>query len=473
MNKASLRMPALICLILLCLLLAGAIYWYRERMLFGDAAWIVFLVINKKGLLIQEHRYGSFITQLFPLAGTWLKLPLSGILLLYSASFNLFYLGVGLLLYRLRQYQWLILHTFYLTLIVSVNYFWTNNEVHQGIAWMFLFFGYVSYKNTSGHPAWLQYLLFTLLAFLAVFSHPLVILVSGFLWVYLLLSRQHPLSGTKQLLPASLILCGIVGAKYYISTLGWYDGGKIEQVTKASSHHIATALTTKTATDFMLASLTNYWCCTLFFIAGMVQLLLRRDWLSGLWVLLSVIAYAILICLINTGDPLKFHIESEWMGLSTLMCSAFVFRVLPAIRQNQAVLLLALVFTVRLCYIGSSAGAFTGRLQIVKNIVDDMRKQGQTRLILRRTEEHSALERSLYISWGLPAETLMYSTLEGDQPALTAAYIFEGDIAQKIPPSSEDFMTSFFTIPYRDMNRHYFRYDTLNPYQVADPGQWQ
>lgn len=467
-QENNLKNAGKVCLGLLLVLLAGALLFYRERMLFGDAAWIAFLVINKKTLFIQEHRYGSFITQLFPLLGAWLRLPLSVILLLYSASFNLFYLAAGLVLYRIRQYRWLILFCFYLTLIVSLNYFWTNNEVHQGITWMFLLFGFVSYAGPEKKTPVVQYLIFILLAFLAIFTHPLVILVCGFLWVYLLLTREHPLRLSKHLLPFSLILCLLVGLKYYMSTQGWYDGGKIAQVTQASFGNVATALTTKTARDFRSACISNYWWCSLFFIAGFVQLLLRKRYLPAAWLLCSVLGYMILICLINTGDPLQFHIESEWMGLAVIMTIPFVRDLFPLLKPQRVAGLLAVIFATRLVYIGSSAPEFTRRLQRVHEIVSAMQARGQTKVILIRTEEHSMLERNLYISWGLPVETLMYSAIQGDQPALTAAYIFEKDIAQKMPATPKDFLTSFFTITYGEMNRDYFRYDTLNAYQVSD-----
>ncbi len=57
-------------------LLLLSLVFYRERMLFIDAPHILFRISNNGALQITEHRYGSFITQLFPLAGSWLHLPL-------------------------------------------------------------------------------------------------------------------------------------------------------------------------------------------------------------------------------------------------------------------------------------------------------------------------------------------------------------------------------------------------------------
>src|ERR1700761_2138038 len=68
---------------------------YRERVLFADASYVVFNIINGKSMMIQEKRYGSFITQMFPYLGAKFHLPLKPILVLYGISFNLFFLSVA------------------------------------------------------------------------------------------------------------------------------------------------------------------------------------------------------------------------------------------------------------------------------------------------------------------------------------------------------------------------------------------
>src|SRR4051794_9292145 len=48
---------------LFTILLIGAAYFSLERILFSDASYILFRLINLNSLQIQEQRYGSFITQ--------------------------------------------------------------------------------------------------------------------------------------------------------------------------------------------------------------------------------------------------------------------------------------------------------------------------------------------------------------------------------------------------------------------------
>ena len=67
---------------LFIVLLAGAAFFYMERMLFLDASFILFRIINLGEFQIQEHRYGSFITQAFPLIAAKLHLPIQVVVLL-------------------------------------------------------------------------------------------------------------------------------------------------------------------------------------------------------------------------------------------------------------------------------------------------------------------------------------------------------------------------------------------------------
>lgn len=98
-SSSSIKIAAQVALGFLIALLIGSIIFWKERMLFSDAAFISFRIINYGTLQIQVDRYGAFITQLFPYLASKAHLPLASVLLWYSISFNLFYLVVGGLLY--------------------------------------------------------------------------------------------------------------------------------------------------------------------------------------------------------------------------------------------------------------------------------------------------------------------------------------------------------------------------------------
>jgi hypothetical protein len=451
-------------LVFLAMLLLGAFVYYRQRMLFGDAPWIAFHIINRQGFFIQEHRYGSFITQLFPLLASKLHLPMAGVLLAYSASFNIFYLGTAWVLYRMRAYGLSLLCALYCGLVASSTYFWTNNEVHQGVCWMLLLFGYLQWSHDRRQSLF-RLLPFGLLAFLAVFSHPLAMLLTGFLWVYFLVEGRSVKLRSREGILYSLVLLAIAGWKYYYSINGWYDGDKLGHVTKASGEQVLAALRSNIAGDFLRNSLLNYWALLLLAIWGIVTLVKYRLYARLAWVLLGAAGYFTLICITYIDCKLPFYIESEWMGMTVILCIPFVAEVLPRLQSRVVIPVLALSFAARLVYIAAAAPEFNQRLQFLQQFTSVLQQAGETKVIIPRQTEDAPLERALIMSWALPVETMMLSTMEGG-PVVTATQVYEQEIDAKTPVHPQDFMTTFSVIPLQDMNRFYFRYDTSGFYKI-------
>jgi hypothetical protein len=178
--------------LLFVVLFAGSVYYYKERMMFCDAAHIFFLIVNTHHLeLSYVHRYGSFITQIVPLFSSLAHIPLKESLLLYSMSFNLFYLIVAsILLFRFKNTKLGILFALYYILFASETYYWTNNEIHQAMAWCFLLFGIIqNYKQRPRYPVF-HFSVVIILAFLSLFTHPLMLFIFPFLWIFTILEKD-------------------------------------------------------------------------------------------------------------------------------------------------------------------------------------------------------------------------------------------------------------------------------------------
>jgi len=461
----TLKQSARTGLIFLAVLLLGAAVYYKQRMLFGDAPWIAFHIINRQNFFIQEHRYGSFITQLFPLLASKLHMSMAGVLLAYSLSFNLFYWCTAWILYRIEAYGLSLLTALYCGLIASSTYFWTNNEVHQGICWMLLLFGWIQWSGSRSYPQIYTVIPFIPLAFLAVFSHPLVILITGFVWVYFLLEDKIIRLRSADGIVYSILLCALVAWKYYYSINGWYDGDKLGHVTHASRAQILAALRSPVAAGFLRDCIVNYWGLVLLFIWGCVILAYRKQGLRLIWVLLAAAGYFTLICITYIDCKLPFYLESEWMGMAVIGCMAFTREVLPRLRTQLAVPLLAVIFAARAVYILLAAAPFNERLNFLEQLTQKLQASGHNKVILPRAAEDTPLERALIMSWAMPVETMMLSEMKGG-PVVTAVQVYSQELAQKIPARTQDFMTTFSTIPLQEINRYYFRYDTSTSYQV-------
>jgi hypothetical protein len=259
---------------LLLVLLAGALFYYKERMLFIDAPHILFRIINDGELQITEHRYGSFITQMVPLIGMKLHLSLRAVTLLYSASFYLFFLSVALLLiYKFKNYGLAILFGLYLTLFVSATYYWPNNEVHQGIAWLFLVIAInFSFAKKEGLLP-LKLLLFASSFFLAIWTHPLVMIVAVYLWCFYWLDKSRWLFSQVQSWLCTGILLALCYWKFYQGQHHGYDSCKIEVVTHFDPGKIKAIFSAPQLRFFAKSCVTNYWLFLILFIAGLIGLI--------------------------------------------------------------------------------------------------------------------------------------------------------------------------------------------------------
>ena len=470
-NSNSLKAAAKVSIGLLLVLLIGSIVFWKERMLFSDASYIVFRIINNGELQLQVGRYGAFVTQVFPYVASKLHLPLGTVLLLYSLSFNLFYLFVGVLLYRMRQYALTVVLALYVTLYVSDTYFWTNNEVHQGIAWMLLDFGllqflYEKWQSNGKRFLFISLPLFALLTFIAIYTHPLVMLSFGFLWVFFLWSKQGFFSTRLSIIYAFFVIF-ICVSKFFASQNNWYDGGFIHNITHTTLPAILKTFRSELAQDFWHNGFTNYWLLWVIFITGFIFLLLRKKLGLFAYTVLSCVLYFMLICLVFYPSK-AFYIESEWMSLSILGSVAFVYFFVPSVMSYRAVVIVFLIiYAVRIGYIIHASETFADRLSFLEQVHHKMKKEKINKLIV--SDEDPGLEDRLLLTWGLPYETILFSALNHDVPTKTMSYL-KADVIEKYQATSERncLISNFGPFCSQDINPDYFRLDTSSPYEIRN-----
>ncbi len=465
-----LRNVAKIALAALLVLLTGAFVFYKERVLFADTAYILFNILNYHSFSIQEHRYGSFITQLVPYLGQLFHLPVRVLIVGYGVSFNLFYFVAGaVLVYRLRQYFLAVLMAFYYFLFVSQSYFWINNEIHQAVAWMFLLVGaLLYYGDRLIKNGWLM-LCYCLLAFLTVFTHFIVIIPLVFLFIYLWLDNRYwPFSKRQSLIPASIIL-GVIAAKYVFSVChpSW-DSVHLHGVTHFSFKDVYQSFSRPVATVFLQRCLNCYWPAIIVFISGIASLIYTRQRKKAAWVVISVIGYFIIMGLTYAGDEdgkiELFHIESEWQCLGIIIATPFVFSFLPALKTSVASVIVIIFFLIRLIYIVEEAPVFKWRIQFQEQVLAQMRKKNITKLVLY--DNTAGISKKYLLNWGAPYESLFRSVMDGDNPQLVFSFVNPDDSSTLSALKPDRFNTGFGTIPTHTLNTEYFITDTTHPYEV-------
>ena len=463
-TRQGLKHTSFVALVALLLLLIGALYYYKERMLFADASYIAFNTINNGKLYIQELRFGSFITQGMPLLLAKLHLPIKVVLLGYSASFNLFFIVVALFLVGYRSYGLAVLMSLYYFLFVSDTYYWTNNEIHQAVAWMFLFFGTAFYLARRQSQFWIQLLAFLLLGTVTVFTHFLVVIPGTFLWVYLMLNKEDWPFDRKQTLIFSSLFLAIVVVKYIISITQPYDGPHLHDPTHATLPALLSTFNNSLIKAFLERCLTNYWITTLVFVAGTITAIMKRQYRALSWTLACTLAYIVAMKL-TFGDykdvPL-YYIESEWASLGIVVAAPFVFSLLASIKSDMAVATLLLIFIVRSVYILDAAPRFEKRTLLKEQVLAQMERKQIKKLVLN----DSSLAQKYPGAWSMPDETILLSSLDGDLPRKTFLFSTAEIPGRVSAAGNRDMIDCYWYVAPEHMNKTYFAVDTTTPYKI-------
>jgi hypothetical protein len=443
-------------------LLAGSFIFAQERILFCDASFIFTEILNNSSLRIQEHRYGSFITQSVPLIAGKMHVPLKTALLLYSASFNLFYLSVAaVIIFRFKNIMLAILMAFYYTLFVTDTYYWTNNELHQAIGWMFLLIAFVMDYKKNNYSFVLHTIIFFLLSFLSFFTHPLILLVLPFLWLFILFDKNlNPYSFKRSLLLSGLLIV-ICATKFYLMKQGGYDTEKLSAPTHFSIKDLIRSFTSPMAKAVVIKMFTTYYFIPLLFATGLWFTFKMKQYRHLILTLLFSIGYFMAGCLTFT-DFVPFYIESEWMPFSIITTILFVYYVLPRIKPGIALVLLSTIFAIRLCYIVQAGQKFTERKEWIYATLDKMKQGSISKGYLFNNEKRNKL---LLMNWGTPTESLLASALQGDKPNHTFV-VFENpdDLKRRMVTSNKEMVASFGSWNYQVLNDYYFNIDTLSAY---------
>jgi len=464
-GNISLKYAAWLSPALLFVLLVGSVAFYRERMLFIDAPHMLFRIINEGNFRIEQHRYGSFISQLLPLLGAKLHLPLRWVLMLYSFGFYLFYLMASLLLVRMGQYGLAVLMGLYFTVLISATYYWPNNEVHQGIVWLLLAFGMHACMADDMRNRYLRMLLFIVIFFLAIWTHPLVIPAALYLWVFFLAGKWRHQDGKQALWIPSGVLLLLCVIKIYTGMHDWYDSGKIDLVTHVDTHKLKDLVHSPQLHYFIWNCLHRYWLFTTLTIAGLLVLLFQRRYMLFMMTVVALCGYVGLVCITFWEEGPRWYMESEYVPLVLIGCAPFVYYLLPKIKPCYALALLAVVYTLRLVCIYHAAAPFTNRIILMDHMRDKMKEKHLTKVIISNQLSETA-SRSLIMTWGAPVESLYISALKGEHPQSTFIFMNPKEIMSADTTARNIFLGCFERSSDSQLNARYFEIDTTTTYKV-------
>jgi len=451
------------CMVMAVLLLA-AIYFMPLRMLFLDAPFMISNIINAGHPMIMEHRYGSFITQMWPWLGSLAGLSLYDILHLYNASFNVFYLAVAVLLvFKWKEYGLAVLLALYYTLLVSDGFYWTNNEIHQAVGWMFVWLGLYRYQKQKNRSLMVRMLTFELTAALAALTHPLMVIVLVFVWGFTLLEEKSEGPERRFNIIFSSIIITVVTARVLLSVFfGWYDQDKLNTTGAQVLEFPGRLLQKELFSEVLYQYSHDLSGGLLLFLAGLILLIRQKKYLLSALFVSVIVAYHLLF-LAAFDAWIGFYSQSELMPLTIIFGLPVVTYAHLYIPGRYLLPLFALVSAIRIAIILDASGPFAERLQQTQTYLDRMRQQNMTKALIIEDEK---MRQQYIMTWGLPSESLIASVISADGIARTIKPVPAADTSSYLHTPPGQYLDCFRTVPISGLHQNYFQLDTTNGYRL-------
>ena len=442
-------------------LLVLAAVFYLERMAMLDMAFQCLHILRVGEVQIQSGRFGAAATQFFPWAAQALGLPLKGVLLTYSLGHVLYYFLIFLLITQvLGQWKWGIVLILLSTLITTHTFYWLS-EMPQGLAFLLLILAWMDYKNQLVALHWWEYPLLAFALVTAFYFHPMVLYAMLFCSVFVLLNGTSSRGKSALYFLAITIFLATVVVKYKILKLDWYDAMSLER-SKTFGELWPHWLDIQSNRDFIKWCATDYYLFPILYALGLVFYFIKKNWLKAALLLLTPLAYILLVNVpFHTGDR-QFYLENLYLPLAIFVAVPLVFDVLPAwLPENKIWIPVALLAGLGLLRIYQAHQPWSDRLHWEQQFLEKTAHLPNRKLLL--TEEQVPMD-TLLLSWGTAYEFLMLSALEHPDSARCilvdeASWRFDTLLAQP-----RLFLGEFKNYRFDELPRRYFNFQDSSAY---------
>lgn len=444
------------------ILLALSVVLARERVLLVDSAAQLFELIQRGTFVIYDHRYTMAVTQLLPLAGIKLGLPLPVLVVLYSMAAPLMaYLAFLLLTYCVKDIPLALLLLFPM-LCIRHTFFHGISETFSLMVYATLLLALLRHRrNTPLHAAGI-----VLCTLACVFMHPVGMFFVLFLLGYHVVDTIASRTGRIVSLQAIVMTVTLVAAVIVKAQLpSGHDAGYMPSVadvlyrlTHPSELQVVRHLFESVA-DFYLYPLALY-------VVVLIWHIRRRQWLRMGWGLAFNVGFFLLTAVVYHADTSHICVERAWLPLIFFAGVPFVCEYRGR-RPQSTLLVFAALLLLAYGKIVDSSKHYRQRLNELQTIVERGRREGHRKLVAESptVDSHFRVH-----SWATAFETLMLSSMQS--PDSTATLYLD-----ELPcdPSNPDYQRTdaYLAVPwnrlwrYSTLDPRYFRLP-LQPYHVLD-----
>lgn len=447
-----------------------ALVFYKERVIFIDMAFHLFCIIKDDSVAIQNNRFGSVVTQIFPLLGSRLGLSLNALAIVYSSSFAAYYALCYIICGTvLKQYKIALMLLLSSILFVADGFFWIQSELPQGLAFMMVFFAMLnSLKDKDRKALWLIPVLLGAVVTL-VFFHPLLVVPFFFtvLYYYLLggklKERKWLVSGAVMLFIAVMLI-----KKQWFSTA--YDTKAVSSLDNFAKY-FPNYWNLRRNTEFLELCLHKYQWIPISVIAIMSVLVYHKRWWKLVLFTATFFGMLLVIHVTHDYDGVALHyLENLYLSLGIVLAVPIVADVLPALassikRTSVVYALLSIVLITGVFRILKTSEVYAERLDWLRAYMD---KYEGKKILAKATQQEVD---TLLMTWGTAYELWLLSTIERGYTA-SMSISDQFDRVEWAWGKRKHFVTEYQVYEYKDLPEQYFHFnDTTSVYYLIKDGE--
>ncbi|MFN8416705.1 MAG: hypothetical protein U0U66_10270 [Cytophagaceae bacterium] len=389
--------------------LGASVYFYQERTVFLDISFHLFYILKDQAFAIQNYRFAAFFTQMFPMLGDFLGLPLSSIAILYSTSFVILpAIAFGVIVGVYKNYKIGAAYLIYLLLMVTHTFFWIQSELPQGMAFVFLFLATLEYWYDAVNSAKVGVgILILLLLVVIVFSHPLVIFPMGFAAGFYWLTYKDKKWKTVVIFSFFILIYGVKSIWFKTS----YDSGALDTISNYSFSwsEFVHLYSFKKFAQYVVS---DYYLWIASLLGLVLYYTLQNDFLKLLLVLLFNVLLVSIIGITYPNGAEQFYLENQYQLLAFFV-SLPIVNVLFEKNCKQWLFVFLLVIQVAFLFrMWMVSTVYQSRLNMYKDILSTTAHDQNKKIIYSINDFPKD---TLLMDWASSYEFWLLSTMETGQ----------------------------------------------------------
>ena len=440
-------------------LLIYSVLFYKERVLHMDSAYQVFQNLNF-GMLINDGRYGMFLSQLLPLLLVKLHAPLQLVLCSYSVSFVLIMYAFFLATIYLTGNKMAGLLMVFTIFCVNNTFYHCISETFQLMIFAPFLFAWLNHKaqpTLVGKVIYYVVMLFAM--FMCVFIHPIALFFVLFILLYNLLCNKFRIN--NQLVVCAVMFVAMIVAKNMLVQSG-HDASFVP--TKDELFYAVTHFFSVYSYKFFVGRILNlYLAPILIFLITSVFYFRSKNWLKLVFYVGFIFCFfAMSVIVYYKGDG-GIGMERSFLPLLFFACLPFVCEVVPTFSHKTdavftVVALLLLLFS--FAQIKYTKSSYSEKFVTYKKVIELAKAENHQKYLIKRGDAEG-----LGIgTWGTGLESLMYSAMKDKNFVVSFFVADDDDLLTDERYSNADY---YLSVPWW----RFWRINELNPHYFKLPSQ--